>query len=154
MPLTCVHKIDKPIFSTTYFILAGHKCGFAADKKKPCPKDKFNSHFNQTTCQECDIGLGDTDNTASHQKQESTKYVIEKISTENSESDIPQILYGHGEFSLTSNLIDSSNQGFNGEYNVNFRACCWDNSVYNLTNPEIKLRRVFRINLSNQVKYQ
>ena len=95
-----------------------------------------------------------TDNTASHQKQETTKYVIEKISTENSESDIPQILYGHGEFSLTSNLIESSNQGFKGEYNVNFRACCWDNSVYNLTNPEIKLRRVFRINLSNQVKYQ
>ena len=91
-------------------------------------------------------------NTASH--QEAIKYVIEKISTENSESDSPQILYGHGEFSLTSNLIESSNQGFNGEYNVNFRACCWNNSVYNLTNPEIKLRRVFRINFSNQVKYQ
>ena len=49
-----------PHFSTTtYFILAGHKCGFAADKPKPCPKDQFNSYFNQTTCQECDIGLGE-----------------------------------------------------------------------------------------------
>ena len=45
--------------ATAYFILAGHKCGFAADKQIPCPKDQFNSYFNQTTCQECDIGLGE-----------------------------------------------------------------------------------------------
>ena len=81
--------------------------------------------------------------------EEVTKYVIEKISTknesaDNSESDSPQILYGHGHFSLTSNLFESSNQNFN-KYNVKFQACCWDGWSYNLTNSEINLRSVFRI---------
>ena len=38
--------------------LAGHKCHFAAAEPTPCPKDQFNTYSNQTTCQECDIGLG------------------------------------------------------------------------------------------------
>ena len=38
---------------------AGHKCGFAAAEKTPCPQHEFNSFFKQTTCQECDIGLGE-----------------------------------------------------------------------------------------------
>ena len=44
---------------TKHFILAGHKCKFAADQPTPCPKDQFTSYLNQTTCQECDIGLGE-----------------------------------------------------------------------------------------------
>ena len=40
-------------------LLAGHKCGFAAAEKNPCPQHEFNSYFNQTTCQKCDIGLGE-----------------------------------------------------------------------------------------------
>ena len=80
--------------------------------------------------------------------EEVTRYVIEKISSksesaDNSKSDSPQILYGHGHFSLTSNLFESSNPGFN-EYYVKFQACCWDGWTYNLTNPDIKLRSVFR----------
>ena len=38
--------------------LAGHKCHFAAAEPTPCPRDQFNTYSNQTTCQECDIGLG------------------------------------------------------------------------------------------------
>ena len=38
--------------------LAGHKCGFAAAEPTPCPRDHFNTYWNQTTCQKCDIGTG------------------------------------------------------------------------------------------------
>lgn len=37
----------------------GHKCGFAASKAVPCPVKEYNSHFNQTTCQECDPYFGE-----------------------------------------------------------------------------------------------
>ena len=42
-----------------FFYLAGHKCGFKAAKATPCPRDQFNTYSNQTTCQDCDIGLGE-----------------------------------------------------------------------------------------------
>ena len=37
----------------------GHKCGFAAAEPDPCPLKEYNSHFNQTTCQECDPYFGE-----------------------------------------------------------------------------------------------
>ena len=37
----------------------GHKCGFAAPGPDPCPFKEYNSHFNQTTCQECDPYFGE-----------------------------------------------------------------------------------------------
>ena len=37
----------------------GHKCGFAAADPVPCPPKEYNSHFNQTTCQECDPYFGE-----------------------------------------------------------------------------------------------
>ena len=53
-------RISISEFSYYYnFLLAGHKCKFAADQKTPCPKDQFTSYLNQTTCQDCDIGLGE-----------------------------------------------------------------------------------------------
>ena len=81
--------------------------------------------------------------TASYHKRR-TRYKIEKISTENSDSGLSPILYGHGQFSLTSSLKESINQGSHSEYNVNFQACCWKSSSYNLSNPDIDLRKVFR----------
>ena len=80
--------------------------------------------------------------TASYQEQR-TSYKIEKISTEN--SGLSPILYGHGQFSLNSSLKESINQDLDSEYNVNFQACCWNSSPYNLSNPDIDLRKVFRI---------
>ena len=80
--------------------------------------------------------------TASNHEQR-TNYIIEKISTENSESGLSPILYGHGQFSLTSK--ESINKNFHSEYNVNFQACCWNSASYNLSNPDIDLRKVFRI---------
>ena len=77
-----------------------------------------------------------------------TRYVPEKISTSdgsmaNSESENwPPILYGHGEFNLKEQLMESSHNGFNGNYYAKFRACCWNSSSYNLTDPHINLRRV------------
>ena len=69
--------------------------------------------------------------------------MIEQTSTGKSESEhLPSILYGHMEFNLDSELIESSESGFNGQYNVYFRGCCWNGSAYNLTNPEIQLRMV------------
>lgn len=77
-----------------------------------------------------------------------THYVPEKISTskdslENAESENgPSILYGHGEFNLKEQLIESSHNGFNGHFHAKFRACCWNGSSFNLTDPYINLRRV------------
>ena len=91
----------------------------------------------------------ETKNTPSFKNHEVlTKYMTEKTSTMqdptgNSESEsLPSILYGHGEFNLDSELIESSGSGFSGQYYVHFRGCCWNGSAYNLTNPEIQLRTV------------
>ena len=37
----------------------GHKCLFAAAQPVPCPFKQYNSHFNQTTCQDCDQYFGE-----------------------------------------------------------------------------------------------
>ena len=90
----------------------------------------------------------ETKNTPSFKNHEVlTKYMTEKTSTMqdptgNSESEnLPSILYGHGEFNLDLELIESGS-GFSGQYYVHFRGCCWNGSAYNLTNPEIQLRKV------------
>ena len=89
-----------------------------------------------------------------------TKYMTEKTSTMqdptgNSESEnLPSILYGHGEFNLKEQLIESSHNGFNGHFHAKFRACCWNGSSFNLTDPYINLRRVSKPNKTfNLVKY-
>lgn len=87
-----------------------------------------------------------------------TQYVPGKISTskgslKNSESE-NSILYGHGEFNLNEKLIESTHNGFNGHYYAKFRACCWNSSSYNLSDPHINLRRVSKpVKSLNFVKY-
>ena len=53
---------EKYIFENVYECKdcpPGHKCGFAAAEPVPCPLKEFNSHFNQTTCQQCDQYFGE-----------------------------------------------------------------------------------------------
>ena len=87
-----------------------------------------------------------------------TRYVPETILTSkdslaNSESE-NSIVYGHGELNLKEELIESAQNGFNGHYYARFRACCWNGSSYNLSDPHINLRRVSKPDKTfNLVRY-